>query len=111
MKYIFLSLLLALASCVTTAWDGTLTQNGKAIKITIKEGGIPVTHFEVSLNGEYIGNAELVEQKMSKHSFSTLNTKFGVLKLIRNIRWNMAGDRIGFDCYLDDEFVGTVVTQ
>lgn len=102
--------MLVFTSCVSvkSSWDGTLTQNGKALKITLKEGGsVVVNHFEVSINGEYAGKIEKLNSTSDKHTFSTLKTKFGLLRVERLFRYGFAGNNITFDCYLNDEFVGS----
>lgn len=109
MKFLIFPLFILLCSCVATKWDGTLTQNGKAIKVTMKEGGsgITVSHYEISLNGEYVGDAKTLDKTLSKETFKPINTKFGVLKIVWNVNWQIMANS-HFDFYLDDEFVGTV---
>lgn len=110
MKFFITSLVcLFLCSCIASTWDGTLTKNGKAYKISIEEGGqVYVGHFKIYINGEYVGNADVLDRSLKKHTYAPINTKFGVFKMERNLRMNIGGDKDGFDCYLDGDYVGTV---
>lgn len=107
-----LSLSFFLFSCATS-YESTLTQNGKAIKVTITEAttaGIFVNGFDIALNNRPQGQIKVnrAESNMKKHTYSPLNTEYGVLTVERNFKYKMAGDNITFDCFLDGEYVGTV---
>ena len=106
-----ISLCFLLISCAAS-WESTLTKNGKAIKVTITESptaGIFVHAFDIALNNRPQGTIKLDKREgMKKHTFTPLNTEYGVLTVERNFKYQMTGDNITFDCFLDGDYAGTV---
>lgn len=97
-----------LVSCKASNYSAALNHNGKAIKIAISES-LSGKHLDVSLNNESVGQMNREDYTYKKINYSKLNTKFGVLKIVRiNEPMVASGDNMTWDCYLDDSYVGTV---
>lgn len=102
--------LVLFTSCSIT-YNGQLTQNGKAIKVAI-EHGFAGNQIGVFLNDEFIGKLKPIESEWNKkYTYEKVQTKFGVLQIINNVKWTISDTKDVYDFYLDEEYTGTVTVE
>ena len=109
---ILLILILSLSSCAvgSISYEGSLTQKGNAIKASIE--GTTGANFNLYLNDELVGEMKYLKSDgMKSQTYEPLETKFGIVRMVNNIKWTLTDTKYSYDFYINDVYVGRIIKE